>query len=443
MRDRRDGAQRRPRPRPGLRPRLSRGGRGAAVRRLARSCATPRPSAATCCSARAAPTSTTPPAPATGASPAAAATRAAARTAPHAILGWSDACIATHPSDFCVPLVALDAVVEIEGPARPPRASPLEDFHRLPGDDARARDRAGAGRADRRRCACPPTPPAVRAHSRYLKLRERTSFAFALVSAAAGARPRRRPRSAEARHRARRRRGQAVARPRGRGGCWPAPRRAATPSRRAAEAALADAAAVRRQRLQDRARRAGSSSRALPLAAAGTPERMPALPASAFAPPPEPRPCLTRPHPARRPRPARLEQRPADDPPRRRPQGHRRRDLRRRQPPRRACCTPCMAVSTIARGRVASLDVAAAKAHPGVVEVMTPANRPPLAAGSGRQADAVQLPHRGAAERPGPLRQASRSRWSSPRRWRRRPKARACSRRATRPSRRGSGSTTA
>jgi len=33
----------------------------------------------------------------------------------HAVLGWSDACIATHPCDFCVPLAALDAVVEIEG----------------------------------------------------------------------------------------------------------------------------------------------------------------------------------------------------------------------------------------------------------------------------------------------------------------------------------------
>src|SRR6202140_4830468 len=51
----------------------------------------------------------------------------------HAILGWSDDCIATHPSDFCVPLVALDAVVEIEGRAGQ-REIPLEKFHRLPGD---------------------------------------------------------------------------------------------------------------------------------------------------------------------------------------------------------------------------------------------------------------------------------------------------------------------
>ena len=51
----------------------------------------------------------------------------------HAILGWSESCIATHPSDFCVPLVALDAVVEIEGRAGR-REIPLEAFHRLPGD---------------------------------------------------------------------------------------------------------------------------------------------------------------------------------------------------------------------------------------------------------------------------------------------------------------------
>src|SRR6202790_4926769 len=51
----------------------------------------------------------------------------------HAVLGWSESCIATHPSDFCVPLVALDAVVEVEGKAGR-RDIPLEAFHRLPGD---------------------------------------------------------------------------------------------------------------------------------------------------------------------------------------------------------------------------------------------------------------------------------------------------------------------
>src|ERR1700687_5339142 len=51
----------------------------------------------------------------------------------HAVLGWSEACIATHPSDFCVPLVALDAVVEIES-RNGRRELALEEFYRLPGD---------------------------------------------------------------------------------------------------------------------------------------------------------------------------------------------------------------------------------------------------------------------------------------------------------------------
>src|SRR6202035_4440099 len=51
----------------------------------------------------------------------------------HAILGWSASCIATHPSDLCVALVALDAVVEIEGKTGR-REIPLEAFHRLPGE---------------------------------------------------------------------------------------------------------------------------------------------------------------------------------------------------------------------------------------------------------------------------------------------------------------------
>src|SRR5205814_7084729 len=51
----------------------------------------------------------------------------------HAVMGWSESCIATHPSDVCVPLVALDAVVEIEG-STGRREVALEALHRLPGD---------------------------------------------------------------------------------------------------------------------------------------------------------------------------------------------------------------------------------------------------------------------------------------------------------------------
>lgn len=101
----------------------------------------------------------------------------------HAVLGWSDACIATHPSDFCVPLVALDAVVEIEGPDGR-REVPLEEFHLLPGTTPERESVLGAGELITA-LRLPPEADRFRAHARYLKLRERTSFAFALVSAAA------------------------------------------------------------------------------------------------------------------------------------------------------------------------------------------------------------------------------------------------------------------
>ncbi|TPI32948.1 xanthine dehydrogenase family protein subunit M [Mesorhizobium sp. B3-2-1] len=101
----------------------------------------------------------------------------------HAILGWSDACIATHPSDFCVPLVALDAVVEIEG-KEGRRHVTLEEFHRLPGDTPRRETVLQPGElivAVR----LPAQAASFAAHARYLKVRERTSYAFAVVSAAA------------------------------------------------------------------------------------------------------------------------------------------------------------------------------------------------------------------------------------------------------------------
>ncbi|KQP67870.1 FAD binding domain-containing protein [Methylobacterium sp. Leaf112] len=105
-------------------------------------------------------------------------------TRTHAILGWSQHCIATHPSDFCVPLAALDAVVEVEGPAGR-RDILLADFHRLPGDAPERETELAPGElivAVR----LPPDAKDFAAHSRYLKVRERTSYAFALVSAAVG-----------------------------------------------------------------------------------------------------------------------------------------------------------------------------------------------------------------------------------------------------------------
>ena len=104
----------------------------------------------------------------------------------HAILGWSESCIATHPSDFCVPLAALDAVVEVEGKAGR-REIPLEKFHRLPGETPEHESMLEPGEmivAVR----LPAEAAHFAAHSRYLKVRDRTSYAFAVVSAAAALR---------------------------------------------------------------------------------------------------------------------------------------------------------------------------------------------------------------------------------------------------------------
>lgn len=101
----------------------------------------------------------------------------------HAILGWSESCIATHPSDFCIPLAALGAVVEIAGPAGN-REVALEDFHLLPGDNPERETSLEPGELVTA-IRLPAEAAGFAAHSRYMKLRERTSFAFALVSAAA------------------------------------------------------------------------------------------------------------------------------------------------------------------------------------------------------------------------------------------------------------------
>jgi xanthine dehydrogenase YagS FAD-binding subunit len=196
----------------------------------------------------------------------------------HAVLGWSDGCIAAHPSDFCVPLVALDATVEVEGHSGR-RELRLEDLHRLPGTTPEQETVLEPGDL----ILGVKLPAAARdfaAHARYLKVRERTSYAFAVVSAAAhlvlanG-------KIAQARVAL----GGVAAKP------WRA-RQAeeilagseptAQNFRRAAEAALADAKPsgdnafkiVLAQRIV---------ARALEQAAVGTPARLPALPASPFS----------------------------------------------------------------------------------------------------------------------------------------------------------------
>ncbi|HQT67507.1 MAG: molybdopterin dehydrogenase [Rhodospirillales bacterium 20-60-12] len=103
-----------------------------------------------------------------------------------AILGWSAHCIATHPSDFSVPLVAFDAVVEIDGP-QGRRDVALEDFYLLPGNTPERETILAPGElivAIR----LPAQAALFAGHARYLKIRDRTSYAFAVVSAAAGLR---------------------------------------------------------------------------------------------------------------------------------------------------------------------------------------------------------------------------------------------------------------
>ena len=98
-----------------------------------------------------------------------------------AVLGHSPSCIATHPSDMAVALVAFDALVRTEGPDGP-REIPLVDFHRLPGDEPE-RDTVLERGELITAIDLPPLPVAAR--SRYRKVRDRASYAFALVSVAA------------------------------------------------------------------------------------------------------------------------------------------------------------------------------------------------------------------------------------------------------------------
>jgi xanthine dehydrogenase YagS FAD-binding subunit len=98
-----------------------------------------------------------------------------------AILGASPSCIATHPSDMAVALVALDALVRILSPDGE-RTIPLLDLHRLPGD-APERDTVLAHGELITAVDLPPL--AFAARSRYRKVRDRASYAFALVSVAA------------------------------------------------------------------------------------------------------------------------------------------------------------------------------------------------------------------------------------------------------------------
>ena len=100
----------------------------------------------------------------------------------HAILGASTHCIATHPSDMCVALAALEARVLAAGKAGERRIA-FAEFHRLPGD---APDVDSNLRADEIITAIELPPKGFAKHYTYLKVRDRLSYAFALVSVAVG-----------------------------------------------------------------------------------------------------------------------------------------------------------------------------------------------------------------------------------------------------------------
>src|SRR6202023_213646 len=99
----------------------------------------------------------------------------------HAIFGWSDACIATHPSDVAVALAALDSIVHVRS-ANGVRAVPFGDFHLLPNDTPEKDNVLGRGDLIVG-LEVPNRPEARRSH--YLKVRDRQSYEFALVSVAA------------------------------------------------------------------------------------------------------------------------------------------------------------------------------------------------------------------------------------------------------------------
>lgn len=99
----------------------------------------------------------------------------------HAILGGSEACIATHPSDMAVAMQALDAKVETTDHEGRTRAIPIADFHRLPGRTPEVESALASGEI----VTAVTLPPPPRGVQVYRKVRDRASYAFALVSVAA------------------------------------------------------------------------------------------------------------------------------------------------------------------------------------------------------------------------------------------------------------------
>jgi xanthine dehydrogenase YagS FAD-binding subunit len=99
----------------------------------------------------------------------------------HAIVGSSEACIATHPSDMAVAMRVLDATVQTVRPDGSTRSIPIADFHRLPGNTPHIDHNLEAGEL----ITAVTLPKPVGGKQMYRKVRDRASYAFALVSVAA------------------------------------------------------------------------------------------------------------------------------------------------------------------------------------------------------------------------------------------------------------------
>lgn len=105
----------------------------------------------------------------------------------HAILGWSEACVATYPGDMANALLALDASVRVRGTDGRERLVPMAEFHRLPGHEPQ-RDNTLAHGELILAIELPVAAGEFARHSHYLKVRDRASYAFAMVSVAAALR---------------------------------------------------------------------------------------------------------------------------------------------------------------------------------------------------------------------------------------------------------------
>jgi xanthine dehydrogenase YagS FAD-binding subunit len=103
----------------------------------------------------------------------------------HAIVGQSDACIATHPSDMAVAMQLLDAKVETVRPNGSTRVIPIADFYRLPGNTPHIENTLATGEL----ITAVTLPQPLRGKHFYHKVRDRASYAFALVSVAAVVQP--------------------------------------------------------------------------------------------------------------------------------------------------------------------------------------------------------------------------------------------------------------